>query len=87
MLLSSHLQIEDDDEFPFSIPEVIKEIEAAYSADPFFETSRTAGDLNCTDTADRIRNRMLTCGPSETLSQLPSRIGGSERINVVRPDH
>jgi len=33
-------RIEKDDEFPFSIPEVIKEIEAAYRADPFFEDLR-----------------------------------------------
>ena len=33
-------RIEKDDEFPFSIPEVIKEIEAAYSTDPFFEDLR-----------------------------------------------
>jgi len=33
-------RIETDDEFPFSIPEVIKEIEAAYSTDPFFEDLR-----------------------------------------------
>jgi hypothetical protein len=31
------LQIEQADEFPFSIPEVIKEIEAAYCTDRFFE--------------------------------------------------
>jgi len=31
------LQIEEADEFPFSIPEVIKEIEAAYCTDRFFE--------------------------------------------------
>jgi len=31
------LQIEEADEFPFSIPEVIKEIEAAYRTDRFFE--------------------------------------------------
>jgi len=30
-------RIEEADEFPFSIPEMIKEIEAAYSTDPFFE--------------------------------------------------
>jgi hypothetical protein len=28
--------IEESDEFPFSIPEMTKEIEAAYSTDPFF---------------------------------------------------
>jgi len=33
-------RIEKDDEFPFSIPEVIKEIESAYSSDPFFENLR-----------------------------------------------
>ena len=31
------LQIEEADEFPFGIPEVIKEIEAAYCTDRFFE--------------------------------------------------
>jgi len=31
------LRIEEDDEFPLSFPEMIKEIEAAYSTDPFFE--------------------------------------------------
>ena len=31
------LQIERADEFPFGIPEVIKEIEAAYCTDRFFE--------------------------------------------------
>ena len=31
------VRIEEADEFPFSIPEVIKEIEAAYRTDPFFE--------------------------------------------------
>ena len=31
------LQIEEADELPFSIPEVIKEIEAAYRTDRFFE--------------------------------------------------
>jgi hypothetical protein len=31
------LQIEQADEFPFSIPEVIKEVEAAYCTDRFFE--------------------------------------------------
>jgi hypothetical protein len=31
------LQIEEADEFPFNIPEVIKEIEAAYCTDRFFE--------------------------------------------------
>jgi hypothetical protein len=30
-------RIEEDEEFPFSIPDVVREIEAAYSADPFFE--------------------------------------------------
>ena len=30
------LRLENDDEFPLSIPEMTKEIEAAYSADPFF---------------------------------------------------
>ena len=30
-------RIEEADEFPFSIPEMIKEIEAAYNTDPFFE--------------------------------------------------
>jgi hypothetical protein len=29
-------RIEESDEFPFSVPEIIKEIEAAYSKDPFF---------------------------------------------------
>jgi hypothetical protein len=33
-------RIETDDEFPFSIPEMIEEIESAYSADPFFESLR-----------------------------------------------
>jgi|SRR3974390_1343895 len=32
------LRVEADDEFPLSIPEMAKEIEAAYSADPFFES-------------------------------------------------
>ena len=31
------LRIEEDDEFLLSLPQMIKEIEAAYSADPFFE--------------------------------------------------
>jgi hypothetical protein len=31
------VRIEEADEFPFSIPEVIKGIEAAYCTDPFFE--------------------------------------------------
>jgi len=31
------LRVQKEDEFPFSIPEVIKEIQAAYSTDPFFE--------------------------------------------------
>ena len=31
-------QIEAEDEFPLSIPEINKEIEVAYSADPFFES-------------------------------------------------
>jgi hypothetical protein len=31
------VRIEEGDEFPLSIPEVIKGIEAAYSTDPFFE--------------------------------------------------
>lgn len=30
-------RIEEEDEFPFSIPEVIKEIEVAYHTDPLFE--------------------------------------------------
>jgi hypothetical protein len=33
-------RIEKDDEFPFSIPQLSKEIEAAYSTDPFFESLR-----------------------------------------------
>ena len=31
------VRIEEADEFPFSIPEVIKEIEVAYHTDPFFK--------------------------------------------------
>src|ERR1700752_1011724 len=31
------LRIEPDGEFPLSLPEMTREIEAAYSADPFFE--------------------------------------------------
>ena len=31
------LQVEKSDEFPVSIPEMVKEIEAAYNADSFFE--------------------------------------------------
>jgi hypothetical protein len=34
------LQIEADDEFPLSIPEMNKQIEVAYGADPFFESLR-----------------------------------------------
>ena len=34
------VRIEEADEFPFSIPEMIKEIESAYSTDPFFEDLR-----------------------------------------------
>ena len=33
-------QIEEADEFPFSIPELIRGIEAAYVTDPFFESLR-----------------------------------------------
>jgi hypothetical protein len=32
------LQLEKTDEFPLSIPEMTREIEAAYSADPFFNS-------------------------------------------------
>lgn len=31
------LQVEKNDEFPVSIPEMVREIEAAYNADPFFQ--------------------------------------------------
>src|SRR5262249_50099632 len=34
------LRIEEEDQFPFGIPEMTKEIEAAYSTDPFFEKLR-----------------------------------------------
>ena len=34
-------RIEESDEFPFSTSEVIKEIEAAYSTDPFFENLKS----------------------------------------------
>ena len=34
-------RIEESDEFPFSAAEVIKEIEAAYSTDPFFENLKS----------------------------------------------
>ena len=36
------LRIEQEDEFPLSIPEMAKEIEAAYSADPFFESLKNS---------------------------------------------
>ena len=36
------LRIEQEDEFPLSIPEMTKEIEAAYSADPFFESLKNS---------------------------------------------
>ena len=32
------LRVQEDDEFPFTIPELIKEIQAVYSTDPFFES-------------------------------------------------
>jgi hypothetical protein len=35
------IRIQQEDEFPLSIPEMIKEIEAAYSKDPFFENLKS----------------------------------------------
>jgi len=34
-------RIEEGEEFPFSIPDVVREIEAAFSADPFFENLKS----------------------------------------------
>jgi hypothetical protein len=32
------LRVQKEDDFPFSIPDLIKEIQAAYNTDPFFES-------------------------------------------------
>jgi len=36
------LRVREEDEFPFSIPDLIKEIQAAYNTDPFFENLKNS---------------------------------------------
>ena len=46
------LRIEEADEFPFSVPELTKEIEALTVPIAFLRTSRTAGERNSTNYLD-----------------------------------
>jgi hypothetical protein len=36
------LRVQEEEEFPFSIPDLIREIQAAYSTDPFFENLKNS---------------------------------------------
>ena len=53
------LQIEQADEFPFSIPEVIKEIEAAYRTDRFFEDLKNRWGTQLKNTLDQTSSNSV----------------------------